>query len=112
VTAVYFSSGEEMRDWLEAHHGTADELWVGLYKKGSGKTGVTLREAQDQALCFGWIDSLSRRIDDESYMLRFTPRRPNSNWVEGNVARVEELLAEGLMHEAGIRAFERRTSRD
>jgi uncharacterized protein YdeI (YjbR/CyaY-like superfamily) len=108
VTAVFFASAEEMREWLEAHHETAAELWVGIYKKGSGKTGVTLREAQDQAMCFGWVDSMSRRIDDERYMLRFTPRRPDSNWTEGNVARAEELRAQGLMHEAGIRAFERR----
>jgi uncharacterized protein YdeI (YjbR/CyaY-like superfamily) len=108
VTAVFFASGEEMRDWLEGNHATAAELWVGIYKKGSSKTGVTLREAQDQAMCFGWVDSLSRRIDEDSYMLRFTPRRPDSNWTEGNIARAEELRAQGLMHEAGIRALEQR----
>jgi uncharacterized protein YdeI (YjbR/CyaY-like superfamily) len=108
VTALFFASSEEMRTWLEAHHATAPELWVGLYKKGSGKTGITLQEAQDQGICFGWIDSLARRVDDESWMLRFTPRRPNSNWAERSIERAEELLAEGEMHEAGIRAFERR----
>jgi uncharacterized protein YdeI (YjbR/CyaY-like superfamily) len=108
VTAVFFASGEEMWDWLEAYHDSASELWVGIYKKGSAKTGVTFKEAQDQAMCFGWVDSMSRRIDEDSYMLRFTPRRPDSNWTEGNVARAEELRAQGLMHEAGIRAFERR----
>jgi uncharacterized protein YdeI (YjbR/CyaY-like superfamily) len=107
VTAMFFASGEEMHDWLEAHHATATELWVGIYKKASGKTSVTLREAQDQGMCFGWVDSMSRRIDDDSYMLRFTPRRPRSNWTEGNIARAEELRAQGLMHEAGIRALER-----
>jgi uncharacterized protein YdeI (YjbR/CyaY-like superfamily) len=111
VTAVFFASGQAMRDWLEANHATADELWVGIYKKGSSKTGVTLPEAQEVAMCFGWVDSMTRRIDDDSYMLRFTPRRPRSNWTPGNVARAEELLAQGLMHEAGIRAFERRRSR-
>ena len=108
MTALFFTSGEEMRDWLEAHHDTSDELWVGIYKKGSGKTGVTFTDAQDQAMCFGWVDSMSRRIDDDSYMLRFTPRRPDSNWTEGNVARAAELRAQGLMHESGIRALERR----
>jgi uncharacterized protein YdeI (YjbR/CyaY-like superfamily) len=108
VTATFFTSGEEMRDWLEQNHGSAGELWVGLYKKGSGKTGVTYREAVDQGICFGWVDSLTRRVDDESYMLRFTPRRPRSNWTAGNVGRAKELRAQGLMHEAGIRALERR----
>jgi uncharacterized protein YdeI (YjbR/CyaY-like superfamily) len=106
--AVFFTSPEEMRAWLEEHQTTAAELWIGIYKKGSAKTSVTLSEAQDQALCFGWIDSLARRIDEDGYMLRFTPRRPNSNWSAVNIARVEELRAQGLMHEAGIRAFERR----
>jgi uncharacterized protein YdeI (YjbR/CyaY-like superfamily) len=108
VEAVFFRSADEMREWLEAHHANAAELWVGLYKKGSGKTGVSFREAQDQAMCFGWVDSMSRRIDDERYMLRFTPRAPRSNWTEGNIQRAEELRAQGLMHEAGIRALERR----
>jgi uncharacterized protein YdeI (YjbR/CyaY-like superfamily) len=108
MTAVFFASAAEMRDWLEANHAAADELWVGLYKKGSGKTGVAMEEAVDQALCFGWIDSLARRIDDDSYRLRFTPRRANSNWAASSIDRVERLRAEGLMHEAGIRAFEQR----
>jgi uncharacterized protein YdeI (YjbR/CyaY-like superfamily) len=108
VTAVFFAFRQEMRDWLEANHATADALWVGIYKKGSHKTGVTLPEAQDVAMCFGWVDSMTRRIDEDSYMLRFTPRRPRSNWTPGNVARAEELIAQGLMHEAGVRAFERR----
>jgi uncharacterized protein YdeI (YjbR/CyaY-like superfamily) len=111
VTAVFFASGQKMREWLETNHASSDELWVGIYKKGSGKTGVTLPEAQDVGMCFGWVDSMSRRVDEESYMLRFTPRRPRSNWTPGNVARAEELAAEGLMHEAGVRAFERRQTR-
>ena len=108
MTATFFASGAEMRAWLEANHATASELWVGIHKKGSHKTGITLSEAQDQGLCFGWIDSLGRRIDDDSYMIRFTPRRPRSNWSAVNIKRVEELRAQGLMHEAGLRAFERR----
>jgi uncharacterized protein YdeI (YjbR/CyaY-like superfamily) len=106
--AVFFASPEELRSWLEEHHATATELWVGIYKKGSEKTGITLAEAQDHGMCFGWVDSMSRRIDDDSYMLRFTPRKPRSSWTPGNVERAEELRAQGLMHEAGIRAFERR----
>jgi uncharacterized protein YdeI (YjbR/CyaY-like superfamily) len=71
-----------------------------------------VREAQDQALCFGWIDSKGRRIDEERWMIRLSPRRPGSNWSEVNLARVEELRAAGLMHESGIRALEQRPSRD
>jgi uncharacterized protein YdeI (YjbR/CyaY-like superfamily) len=108
VTPVYFASSDEMRAWLEANHATAPELWVGIYKKDAGKIGITLQEAQDQGMCFGWIDSLARRVDDASWMLRFTPRTPRSNWAPRSIERAEELLAQGLMHEAGIRAFERR----
>jgi uncharacterized protein YdeI (YjbR/CyaY-like superfamily) len=106
--AVFFTSPEEMRDWLEANHESADEIWVGLYKKGASKTGITMQEALDQALCFGWIDTKGMRIDDERWMVRFVPRRAKSNWSERNIARVEELSAEGLMHESGRAAFERR----
>ena len=109
MTASFFASSKALREWLEVNHSTAHELWIGIYKKGSSKTGVTLPEAQDVAMCFGWVDSMSRRIDDESYMLRFTPRRARSSWTPGNVARAEELIARGLMHEAGISAFERRS---
>ena len=90
---VFFASGAELRAWLEANHATADELWVGIYKRGSGKASVTVREAQDQALCFGWIDSKGRRIDEERWMLRLSPRRPRSNWSRVNLARVEKLRA-------------------
>ena len=108
MDAVFFESGEEMQAWLEEHHADEPELWLGLYKKGSRKTGITLAEAQDVALRFGWVDSLAGRIDDEAWKLRFTPRRPDSNWTEKNVERAEELRAQGLMHEAGIRALEAR----
>jgi uncharacterized protein YdeI (YjbR/CyaY-like superfamily) len=81
---------------------------VGIYKRNSDRSGITVREAQDQALCFGWIDSKGRRIDEGRWMLRLSPRRPGSNWSEVNLARVEELRAQGLMHESGIRALESR----
>jgi uncharacterized protein YdeI (YjbR/CyaY-like superfamily) len=108
VTALFFASGEGVRAWLEEHHATASELWVGIYKKGSGKTGVTLQQALDQALCFGWIDSKGRRIDEHRYTVRFTPRRPDSQWSPRNLARFEELHARGLVHEAGLRALGKR----
>jgi uncharacterized protein YdeI (YjbR/CyaY-like superfamily) len=103
----FFHSPEEMREWLEANHETAEELWVGLYKQGASKSGITMQGALDQALCFGWIDTKGMRIDDERWKVRFVRRRPGSNWSERNIARVEELIAEGRMHESGLRAFER-----
>jgi uncharacterized protein YdeI (YjbR/CyaY-like superfamily) len=108
VDPVFFSSPEEMRRWLETNHDAAEEVWVGLYKKSSGKQVLSVPEAVDIALCFGWIDSKEKSLDDERYMLRFTPRRPGSNWSERNIGRVERLIADGLMHEAGLRAFEAR----
>jgi uncharacterized protein YdeI (YjbR/CyaY-like superfamily) len=107
VEPLFFGTDAELRAWLEANHASKRELWVGIYKKGSGKTGVTYAEAVDQGICFGWVDSQSRTIDQERYMVRFTPRRERSNWTPGNVARAEEMRAAGLMHEAGIRALER-----
>jgi uncharacterized protein YdeI (YjbR/CyaY-like superfamily) len=108
VDPIFFAEPEETRDWFEANHAEAEELWVGLYKKGASKSGITMQDALDQALCFGWIDTKGMRIDDERWMVRFVPRRPNSNWSERNIARVEELIAEGLMREPGLQAFERR----
>jgi uncharacterized protein YdeI (YjbR/CyaY-like superfamily) len=105
---VFFDSPQAMREWLDANHASAAELWLGIYKKGVEKPAVTLVEAQDVAMCFGWVDSMSRRVDEESYMLRFTPRRPRSNWTPGNVARAQQLIERGLMHESGLEAFERR----
>jgi uncharacterized protein YdeI (YjbR/CyaY-like superfamily) len=104
----FFDSSQELREWFEANHDSAEEVWVGLYKKGASKTGITMQGALDQALCFGWIDTKGMRIDDERWTVRFVPRRPNSNWSERNIARVEELIAQGMMAEAGLRAFERR----
>ena len=103
---VYFASPADFHAWLEANHDDAEDVWVAIYKKGSEKTGITLAEAQDEALRFGWVDSLARKVDDDAYKLRFTPRRPGSHWTDANLARAEELRAEGEMHEAGIRALE------
>ncbi len=104
----HFASPLEFRAWLSEHHETATELWVGLRKMGSARPGITWREAVDEALCFGWIDSVGRRIDDQSYTVRFTPRRKGSNWSKVNVERVRELTGRGLMQPAGLRAFEAR----
>ena len=106
--ALFFETPDDMRAWLEENHAGEPELWVGVYKKGVEKQGVSLKEAQDVGMCFGWVDSMSRRIDEEAYKLRFTPRRPKSSWTEDNVRRAEALRAQGLMHEPGIRALEDR----
>ena len=81
---------------------------MGFYKKGAKRQGITYPESVDEALRFGWIDGIRKGIDEESYMNRFTPRRPRSNWSERNIARAKELIAEGSMHPAGRKAFEAR----
>lgn len=104
----YFRDAAAFRRWLEKHHAAAAELWVGFYKKGATRRGITYAEAVDEALCFGWIDGVRNGIDAERYTNRFTPRRPRSNWSDVNTRRVEELIAEGRMHPAGLAAFESR----
>jgi uncharacterized protein YdeI (YjbR/CyaY-like superfamily) len=106
---IYFATSDEFRAWLEENHASAQELWVGFYRKGSRKPSITGPEAVDQALCFGWIDSIRRSVDGESYTNRFTPRRPRSNWSAVNIKRVQELTEAGLMRPAGIAAFGQRT---
>jgi len=105
---VFFATPDELRAWFDEHHETAPELVVGYYKKVAGKPGVKHSQAVDQALCYGWIDSVGHRIDDERYQVRFTPRRPGSVWSAVNVAKVAELTAQGLIRPAGLRAFEQR----
>jgi uncharacterized protein YdeI (YjbR/CyaY-like superfamily) len=105
---TFFESQSEFRQWLKKNHDMAKELWVGYYKKGTGLPSMTWPESVDEALCFGWIDGIRKSIDDTSYKIRFTPRRPGSNWSAVNVKRVQELTALGLMHEAGLKAFEKR----
>ncbi len=105
---TFFATPSEFRAWLEAHHADTQELWVGFYKKSSGKPSITWPEAVDEALCFGWIDGLRKGIDDISYTIRFTPRRPRSIWSAVNVARVKELTSLGLMRPVGLEAFEER----
>src|SRR6187455_2942056 len=104
----FFATREQFRDWLEQHHASAPELLVGFYKRGSGRPSLTWPESVDGALCFGWIDGVRRRIDDVSYSIRFTPRTPRSAWSSINIKRVAELMSHGLMHPAGIKAFEAR----
>ena len=105
---VWFDGPEGWRGWLEEHHETADEVWLGMYKKHSPRHNMTWSEAVDEALCFGWIDGVMHRIDDERHAQRFTPRKASSNWSAVNVAKVEKLRAEGRMRPAGEAAFARR----
>ena len=97
-----FQSRADWRHWLARNHEKEDEAWLVLPKKGSSVAGLALDEAVQEALCFGWIDGLLKGVDETCYSLRFTPRRPNSVWSIHNIRRVETLIAEGLMTEAGL----------
>ena len=108
---TFFATPADFRAWLEKHHDTATELLVGFYKKGSGKPSITWPESVDEALCVGWIDGIRRRIDDESYSIRFTPRRVRSIWSNVNTKRVAELTRQGRMHASGVAAFKARDAK-
>ena len=108
MTPRYFKSGAEFRRWLDKHHDAARELWVGFYNKASGKGGLTYPEAVDEALCFGWIDGVKKRVDESSYVHRFTPRTRDSYWSAVNTKRLGQLLESGVVAPAGREAFERR----
>lgn len=103
--AIFFDDAPEFRAWLEEHHETAPELWMGLHKKHVAPQGLTWAVAVREALCFGWIDSLAQRIDEDSRRQRWTPRRPGSNWSTINITAVQELTAAGLMRPGGLAAF-------
>jgi uncharacterized protein YdeI (YjbR/CyaY-like superfamily) len=105
---IFFASPQEFYDWLEEHHETESEVYVGFYKTHTGKRAMSWSEAVDQALCFGWIDTRANAIDEDRYMQRFTPRRPGSNWSKINVEKVAKLKETGLMRPAGLAAFEKR----
>jgi uncharacterized protein YdeI (YjbR/CyaY-like superfamily) len=108
ATPVFFAEPAEWRRWLERHHDTAMELWVGFHRKATGRPSMTWPEAVDQALSFGWIDGVRRAVDGESYTNRFTPRRPRSTWSAVNIRRARGLIEAGVMHPAGLAAFEAR----
>jgi uncharacterized protein YdeI (YjbR/CyaY-like superfamily) len=108
MTVRFFSSQSAFRKWLEQHHDQSRELWVGFYRKESGRGGITYREALDEALCFGWIDGLRKSVDDASYTIRFTPRKADSIWSEINTQRVGELTRLGRMQKPGLTAFKAR----
>ena len=105
---TFFATPADFRAWLERNHETAPELLVGFYKRGSGRPSITWPESVDEALCFGWIDGIRRSIDEESYSIRFTPRRARSVWSNVNLRRVAELTKSGRMHPSGLRVFNAR----
>jgi uncharacterized protein YdeI (YjbR/CyaY-like superfamily) len=109
VEPIYFASPEEFRAWLEQHHAAETELLVGYHKKETGVPSLTWPESVDEALCFGWIDGVRRRVDDERYTIRFTPRKPRSTWSAINIERCRELIEQGRMRAAGRSAFEARS---
>lgn len=106
--ALFFPTPADFRAWLEQHHSAESELHVGFYKRDSGRPSITWPESVDCALSYGWIDGVRNTIDEISYRIRFTPRKPTSTWSAINVKRVAELTSLGLMHAAGMKAFEAR----
>ncbi|WP_413587029.1 YdeI/OmpD-associated family protein [Bdellovibrio sp. HCB274] len=100
----YFKTQADLRKWLKKNHDSVAELWIGFYKKNSGKTGVTPAEVLDEMLCFGWIDGIRKSVDEISYCNRFTPRRAKSVWSKINTEHVKRLIKAGLMMPAGLEA--------
>jgi uncharacterized protein YdeI (YjbR/CyaY-like superfamily) len=105
---IFFKSPAEFRQWFARHHDTAQELWVGYYKKGTGKPSLTWPASVDEALCFGWIDGVRKSVDADSYMIRFTPRKPRSIWSAVNIKNAQKLIKLGQMQPAGLKAFQAR----
>jgi uncharacterized protein YdeI (YjbR/CyaY-like superfamily) len=106
MKARFFKSQSDFRKWLERYHDKETELLVGFYKKDSGKSSITYPEALDEALCFGWIDGVRRKVSDDAYVQRFSPRRARSIWSNVNVRHIERLKKEGRMAPAGLKAYE------
>lgn len=109
MEARFFKTEFEFRDWLEKNHKICSELIVGYYKVNTKKASITWSQSVDQALCFGWIDGVRRSINDESYCIRFTPRRKDSNWSAINISKVENLIKAGLMTLDGLKSYSYRT---
>lgn len=107
----FFPTRADLREWFEAHHADAGEIWVGFYKAHTGRVGATYADAVEEALCFGWIDTTVRRIDEDRYANRFVPRRPDSSWTPTNRALFRELERRGLVNDAGRIAFSRSANR-
>lgn len=106
--ALFFPTPADFRAWLKAHHATESELIVGFYRKGCGKPSITWPESVEEALCYGWIDGIRRKLTDDSYSIRFTPRKPRSIWSKINLKTMERLIAEGRVAVAGRKVYEAR----
>jgi len=102
---IFFATPAAFRNWLKKNHANSREQWIGFYRKASGRPSITWPESVDEALCVGWIDGLRKTIDAESYKIRFTPRKKESNWSAVNIARVKELTEQGRMQPGGVAAF-------
>ncbi len=110
ITETFYpKTRKTWHQWLTSHHANTKEIWLIFYKKHTGKASLLYNEAVEEALCFGWIDGIEKRMDDERYALRFTPRSKKSMWSTINVSRYKALIAEGRMTSAGTQAFERKT---
>lgn len=105
---LFFKTQAELRKWFLKNHLTAPEAWIGFYNKKSGKEGITWTQLVDEELCFGWIDGIRKKIDEDSYCNRITPRRKRSNWSDVNIKRIQELIEAGLVQEQGRHVFHNR----
>jgi uncharacterized protein YdeI (YjbR/CyaY-like superfamily) len=108
VKAIFFQTSAAFRRWLEQHHAKTEAVWVGYYKKGSGKPSIAWSESVDEALCYGWIDGIRQGIDDVRYRIRFTPRKPGSIWSSVNIKRAQALIEQGRMQPNGLKAYRAR----
>ncbi|WP_075185115.1 YdeI/OmpD-associated family protein [Teredinibacter haidensis] len=109
---IYFKDQDDFCVWLEKHYAKIDEIWVGYFRKGSGKENLTWSESVDVALCFGWIDGIRKTVDEESYKIRFTPRKMNSVWSAVNVKKVEQLITDKRMRPEGLKLFKNRSDKE
>ncbi|EAY31724.1 YdeI/OmpD-associated family protein [Microscilla marina] len=105
---LFFKTPQDFREWLAQNHNQQKELWVAYYKKATQKPSITWSESVDQALCYGWIDGIRKTVDEESYKVRFTPRRPNSVWSAVNLKKMKVLQEQGLMEAPGLAIYEKR----
>ncbi len=110
-TLTFFTTPADFRNWLQQHHETHTELLVGFYRIKSGRASMSWPESVDEALCYGWIDGVRRSVDEQSYSIRFTPRKRDSIWSAVNIKKVEELTQKGLMTEAGLKAYSFRSEK-
>jgi uncharacterized protein YdeI (YjbR/CyaY-like superfamily) len=108
IKPVFFATPSLFREWLHKHHAEVEVLWVGYYKRGTGKPSITWQESVDQALCYGWIDGIRKSVNERSYTIRFTPRKRGSVWSSVNIKRAQALIEEGQMRPAGFKAYEAR----